>query len=540
MERDTQKKHSLESYGFMLLLVVLLFMNSGCAKKIIKGPINQLQPVLNDRISGQMISENSLLYNDNLSGRIAWNEQYFMESLINMYKANRDKRYIEIFIRHADHVLEIRDNSVYRWDFMGRMRPGWQAGGYYTLGIPKMISDFEGLPSLEIQAIHRAGNGNTSVEVTNDGNNEFTLIIRNNFRRKAPIIKKFEHLNMSTVEKHINNFLSPEDWIRVKKSGLNPPAPGIYPLEETYRMVLHELHTPLIGIPFLRFAALVFEEKKLQCYKEKAMEYVTAFEESYRDYKNSWRENKDGGYFVFEPGGRYWASGLPVPYNGLSANGRFLLWLYRVTGKPEYLEKSTKLAKKIRAGVKLLSDGTLTMPYWYGLPYDGWKNKKTNPINDIYVTGKAYNGIEDVSHFTLTLLFMIDAYKMGIVFDDDVMIAVSNTFIKKIWKPGGRKEEIKWERDVYNTFLERVEKPKTGFTKMDWKNYSYLAHNLAGKGQAHNYTAGIFAGLEKWNKEIKDKILKIYCSLFIDPEQIDTDYEFGPVLLGWSMLALIR
>lgn len=528
---------------YFSLLLISLMIYSSCSNidqlyKINKHPI-QLKNTGNEYNLEEDKSQ-KLLYNDNLSGRIAWNEQYLMESLINMYEATEDQRYVRLFIKHADHVLSIRDDSAYRWDFMGRMRPGWQTGGYYTLGIPKMISDIEGLPSLEIQAIHRAGNGNTSVEVTKDGNNEFTLIIRNNFRRKDPIIKKFEHLHMSTVEEHVNSFLSPEDWIYVKKTGLNSPAPGIYPLKETYRTVLHELHTPLIGIPFLRFAALVFEEKKLQGYKEKAMAYVIAFEKSYRDYKNSWREDRDGGYFVFEPGGRFWASGLPVPYNGLSANGRFLLWLYKVTGNPEYLEKSIKLAKKIRAGVKLLSDGTLDMPYWYSLPYNGWKDKKNNPVNDLYVTSKAYNGIEDVSHFTLTLLFMIDAYKMGIVFNNDVMIAASNTFIKKIWKPGGQKEEIKWERDVYNAFLERVEKPKTGFIKKNYKNYSYLAHNLEGKGQSYNYAAGIFVGLGKWSTEIEDKVIKVYCSRFLDPEQIDMDYEYGPVLLGWSMLALIK
>jgi len=75
---------------------------------------------------------------------------------------------------------------------------------------------------------------------------------------------------------------------------------------------------------------------------------------------------------------------------------------------------------------------------------------------------------------------------------------------------------------------------------MGWKNYSYLAHNLAGRGNAYDYTAGVFAGLGQWSKEIKDKVLKVYCSLFLDPAKIDMDYEYGPVLLGWSMLALIR
>jgi hypothetical protein len=183
-----------------------------------------------------------------------------MESLINMYEVTGDKKYIDIFVKHADHVMEIRDDSACRWDFMGKVRPGWQTGAYYTLGIPKIIPDVEGFPSIEIQAVHRTGNGNTSVEVISGRSDEFTVIIRNDFRKKSHVIQKYEHLNMRTVEEDINSFLSPEDWIRIKKYGSKPPAPGIYYLKETYRMVLHELHTPLIGVPFLRFAALVFEK----------------------------------------------------------------------------------------------------------------------------------------------------------------------------------------------------------------------------------------------------------------------------------------
>jgi len=90
-------------------------------------------------------------------------------------------------------------------------------------------------------------------------------------------------------------------------------------------------------------------------------QYVSASEESYQDYTSSWREDEEGGYFIFEPDGKYWASGLPVPYNGLSANGRFPLWLYQMTDNRGYLGKAAKLAQKISAGMRLLSDGTFTM-----------------------------------------------------------------------------------------------------------------------------------------------------------------------------------
>lgn len=480
----------------------------------------------------------SLLYNDNLSGRIVWNEQYFMESLINMYRATKDKRYIEIFVRHADHVLSVRDDVADRLDFMGRNRPGWQIGGYYTHGVPRVIEDIEGTPSLEIQAIHKAGNGHTSIEITEGSGQDFNMFIYNDFRVDKRLVQRFDNLNMNTVEGLINQSLSPESWVQVKKIGINPPAPGVYYLQETCRMVLHELHTPLIGIPFLRFASLVFEEKELQAYHEKAMVYIAAFEESYRDYKDSWREDREGGFFVFEPGGCFWASGLPVPYNGLSANGRFLLWLYMVTGKMEYLDKSIKLAKKIRAGIRLLPDGSLDMPYWYGLASRGWQDRKSNPVNGIYIKSKAYNGPEDVSHFALTVQYLIDAYKMGIVFDEKIMIAAANTFIEKIWGSTDERREVEWGRNIYNMFLERFEKIKVGPSKTDCKNDFYLSHDITGKGQTSNHAAWVFARLGKWNKEIETRVLKTYYRLFLDSDTIDIDYEYGPFLLGLSIFAL--
>ena len=524
---------------YFLSIVILFSLLYNTIGYSFNGETNTVTSICKSEEYGlQESTFHDLLYNDNLSGRIVWNERYFMESLINIYEATKDKRYIEIFIRHADHVLSVRDDATRSLDFMGRRRPGWQTGGYYTLGIPRLIKDVGGLPSLEIRAIHNAGNGNTSIAVTEGSGKDFNIVIYNDFRADKRVVQKFYNLNMDIVESLINESVSPESWIHVKKLGLNPPSPGIYHLEETCRMVLHELHTPLIGIPFLRFAALVFEETELQVYNEKATAYVTAFEESYRDYKSSWREDKDGGYFVFEPGGCYWASGLPVPYNGLSANGRFLLWLYMVTGRMEYLEKSVKLAKKIRAGMEILPDGTLVMPYWYGLPFSGWQDRVSNPVNGIYIKGKAYNGPEDVSHFRSTLQYMVDAYKMGVVFDDNVLIAASNTFLKRIWKLTGEKEEVKWGRDVYNIFLERFEKTCVGHKKKDPKDYGYLAQDITGRGQANNNAAWVFARLGKWNADIETKVLKAYYPLFLDSDKIDRDYGYGAFLLGLSVLAL--
>lgn len=460
-----------------------------------------------------------LLYSDNLNGRIVWNEAYFMESLLNMYEATSDQRYLDIFIKHADHVLSIRDDRAGRPDYAGRLRPGWQTGSYYTLGIPVIIPDEEGKPSLEVQAVRSAGNDHTVVEILPDEDQQFTLIARNDFRRIEPIVVIFENLTLETAEKVINANLTPASLIRVRSIGDAPPIRGVWPLNETYRMVLHELHTPIIGTPLLRFSDLVFREKNLSSYRQKAEEYVHAFEESAKDYESSWRQDPEGGFFIFEPGGKYWASGLEVPYNALSANGRFFLLLYRTTGDIQYLERANALARKVRAGMIFHPDGTMTMPYWVrdSLPFKGWKNRTSNPVNGLYPECSPNLATEDISHFTLTLRFMVEAWQMGVVFEDEDLEAVARTFKERLWRPS-------------SVMAGELCDP-------DWRKGFYLAHNLDGKSHAYDYAAATFALLSRWDATILSHALEVYRSRYSNINCVDKDYLYGEAMLGWSVLA---
>lgn len=458
-----------------------------------------------------------LMYTDNLTGRIVWNEAPFMESLLNMYELTGDGMYLERFVEHADHVLMNRDDRAGRVDFAGRSRPGWQIGGYYTLGVPFVIPDDWGNPSLEIQGIHRSGNDHTAVEVVRETDDVFTLIVRNDFRRSSPLEVRFENLTIETIEDRVNAELSPDSWIRVRVIGDSPPQPGVYPLTQTYRMVLHELHTPIIGIPFLRFADLVFGSDDLTFYRTKAEEYVMAVEESFRDYEGSWREDTGGGYFVFEPDGRFWASGFPVPYNGLSANGRFLIWLWKVADQAEYRDKAAMLAQKVRTGISFLPDGTITMPYWVrdSLPYTGWEDRFADPVNGLYVRADPDPGTEDVSHFMLTLHFMIEAWQAGLVFQESDLEAVVRTFNQRLWKPSSGGE----------------------FCNPDWRTGFFIAHNLDGKGRAYDYAIAAFVRLSPLEPSLLDKGLEVYQARYSEAICIDADYLMGDVLSGWSILA---
>lgn len=464
----------------------------------------------------------SLLYSDNTTGRIVWNEAPFMESLLNMFELTKDMQYLKIFIKHADHVLQARDDQAGRLDYARRLRKGWQVGSYYTLGIPVTIPDDKGRPSLEVQAIHVNGNNYTIVEILREDNEHFTIVVRNDFRCNEPSEVRFENLTLRSVEKVVNAGLSPQSWVYVRVVGDAPPRQGHYPLRETYRVVIHELHTPIIGIPFLKCANLVFRSPELSLYQSKANEYVKAFEESFKDYAGSWREDEEGGYFVFEPSARFWASGLTVPYNGLSANGRFLLWLWRSTGNTDYLLKTIALARKVREGITFLPDGTMTMPYWVkgSLPYRGWKSDGGELLNGVYKEIKSDRRTEDLSHFSLTLRFMFEAWQMGVIFKEDDLKAVARTFTERLWKP------------VHNKTEE--------LCVADWRKGFYLAKDLDGNERAYDYAVASFALLSRWEPTILIRGLEVYKARYKDASCLNVDYLYGEVMLGWSILGLLE
>ena len=484
-----------------------------------KEPDRDAKKIYNDLLQ-KTNQGKSLLYNDNLMGRIVWNEAQFMESLLNMYEACKDERYLEIFCEHAEHILKIRDDHANRSDYNGRNRPGWQTGSYYTLGVPLMIPDKFGNPALEIQGVHKNGNENTRVQIFIENNKNFSIQVRNDFRKKQPIIVNFKNLTLETAESIINSNLSPDNWIKARVIGNTTPIEGIFSLNSTYKMVMHELHTPIIGIPFLKFAYLVNNTQSLNQYQIQAMRYINSFEESSFDYEQSWHNDSDRGFYVFEPGGKYWASSLPIPYNALSANGLYYLMLYKVTGKEQYLKRTTVLAQEIREGITFYDNGTMNMPYWkiYSPPYNGLEMGNDVPINGLYYKIAPDKASEDISHFSLTLRFMIEAWKMGIVFQENDLKAVAKTFSEKIWKPTHIPTENLCDSD-----------PSKGF---------FLSHNLEGKGNAYDYAINNYLFLKRWDSKIVNRFWEVYENRYLKSVCFDIDYLYGEVMLGWSQLYL--
>lgn len=471
-----------------------------------------------DNLLSSLDNGDVFLIKDNVNGGIVWSESYFIESLLDMYEATHDTKYLDLFCKHADNILSLRDDNARLVDFCGNSRPGWQTGGNYTLGVPLIIPDENGYPSIEIQGIHSSGNNYTTIKIFREIPEHFSIKVENFYRTEIPNTVCFSNLTLDSAEHVVNANLSQKKWIKLSIVGDSLPIEGEFKLTDTYRMVLHELHTPIIGIPFLKFSYIAFREDLPSWYKSKARKYVHAFEESAKDYSSSFIFDNDGGYFIFEPDTPFHASGFEVPINGQSANGRFFLWLWKVTGKNEYLEISSAIARKIYSQITFNNDGTIIMPYYFknSFLYDGY-NKKTNPlIKSIYDEYAPYRSIEDVSHFGLTLMFMVDAYENGEVFSENDLKAVASTYSKYIWNPITHNECI---------------------CDGNMSKGYFIAKFLNGKDKGYDYAISNFVLLSRWNSSIWDQGWQVYKTRFSNSRCSDKLSHYGVVMQGWSQLA---
>jgi len=451
-------------------------------------------------------------YDDNFKGRIAWNQQYFMNSLLNMYLATKDFVFLKLFVELADHLISVRDDRKGRRDVFGRSLPGWQAASYYTLGIPRVLLDRDGAPSLLVQGINKSWNNAISLRIESDAR-QFSMKVVRKSR-----VQEYNGLTMENVESRINRGLSPNSLIRVHALSSSPPKSGSYRLAKTYPRVFIAAHNALIVLPLLRFA---FLQKKCQIHdlEAKAHVYLKEALVSIRPILSLWvNEEKAKGYIIFEPTPTYWAAGLPLPYNLLAANGLAFLYGYLTTGGKGYFKITQRLARKILSGISL-DGGTVLMHYWYGLPSEGWNSPNPQLAVPFYTRGEPISKIEDLSHFFWTLWFILESHVYGIFDFSKVLNAIRRTVKEKI-------------------LLSGAIGPKTA--KELKHSRRYLSKTIDGQGEGFDYSAAIFAALS--DKEVFNDVQYIYFHRYTAPQlfsrsSFDVNYLAGVVLLGWSILA---
>ena len=424
---------------------------------------------------------------NNIAGGIVWGEAYILESLLEMYEATLDTSYLWIFLEHANDVYNNRDDKAGNKDHLGNVGIGWLTGGQYTLGKPIIILDDIQLPSLKLQAVRYGNNNRTSFSIDNNlDDKSFSIEVWND---KIGAKRVYDDLTMENVEKKINKNLSPSSLLMVRSLGNNIPARVRSRRFKTFKTRLRSFHNPIICTPFVRFSILV-DEYNLSAFKDKAILFLHFAEECAESYLYLWKDEPTTGYFIVEDDDSFWMPNLPVPYNILSANGTFFLYLYLATSNEIYKNIFEKIGSKISLSITRNSSGKIVQNYAYGKLYNGWEEWNES----IYKNYKGSKHLEDNSHFSLTLRFILEVQKHFNLFDKTVLHSLIAIF----------------------------------HTSYSMEN---LSHKVDGTGvkSFSNEPAGAFSMLGILDNSIIDKCFLIYKNNYVD-------FQKGVVLLGWARL----
>jgi hypothetical protein len=370
---------------------------------------------------------------DNLTGSIVWGSSYQLDSYVDMFQATGDAKYLEYFVALADRVLAARADKTGTLDYRGRLTYGWPSDGHYTLGKPTALEDREGNPSLEVRTIARSHNNKLSLEiVTDETEGTFDILVTDARNPDAPNKTEYKGLTLETIEAKVNPKPGERGLVRVRVLGEKPPRDYHAFTPPTELMTFHGHHTGRIVTSFARFCALILKEGGPQEFREKAEEYLAEMRVTMVEHDQFFIEEEDWGYTIFEKGSPFWCDGAPEVHNTMAASGSAYLNLYRATGESYYLDRATRLARLFGKHHIEQPNDTWSMNYWWGLMHEGWRAEDGVSENLPVYAGSSTP--DDISHFQLTLTFLMDCYENGVVFTENDLRKWANTFHRVLYR----------------------------------------------------------------------------------------------------------
>jgi hypothetical protein len=367
---------------------------------------------------------------------------------MDLYEATHDRQYLQEVAFRGDRLLRHRDDKRGVSDGSGKSRPAWSMGSKYVVAEGKLL-DTDGKPLIELRSTPSSNNNLTSVKVIpSEERSRFSLIVTNEFHKRNETFSDLT-LNPSDdryVEKIVNDPLSPysaragdytekSNLIRVIK--VNGKAkPAAQTIQLTSIPLAYMGYLGIIYDPLMRFAEIVKKDPKLTRMLPAADRFIQAAEESYRDASpRLWRNGpgKDEGYYLTaEKGESFPADNVGQPFNFMAKHVCVELALYRLTGKKEYLERSTRMVNLFKNRLKYVAENdTYIWNYWFEpMTTVGW-TPADNISYNVMVFAPAAR-VEDVSHASLNATMMTAAYRMGIGFDQKDMKRFANTLLKNV------------------------------------------------------------------------------------------------------------
>ncbi len=378
-------------------------------------------------------------------------ERFLLDVFLNMYKVTGDEQWLDRFVLHADTLLMKRDDTRGVVDWTGQSRATWSNRllSFASISQPDP-------PNLGEVGI-RADSVLTPEQARNDFHADYERILNAYFTyynpdwnhiwdrltvrgggmyMDVPLRTTFQYLEGTSSDEIISSSNN-VGLIFERIPGLPPPR--LYSETTqfgiTYTRFGEALNDGRIIYPMTKFAQTVLNNPELDEYRDDAIRYIEEAERVVATHNVEWREAGDYGYYIFPYGSPFKFDGVNVPHNQQLSLGRAIVVLYDLTGKEEYGNKATRLAKTFKNNLVLESEGSYTWNYNWGLAHNGW-NEQTNPgvFTDPVYAG--YKRIELTGEYAgMELDFVSEAYDHGIVFTQEDMQRFVNTFNKRINTP---------------------------------------------------------------------------------------------------------
>ncbi len=188
----------------------------------------------------------------------------------------------------------------------------------------------------------------------------------------------------------------------------------------------------MITYPIAKYVRLVYANPVLWAeFKSDAdiflARVIEAVQVHEKDYLSGPGANE--GYYTFGQAADDIGINVPtLPLNQQNALGCTFAELYRVTGEQKYLQRVAELARFTKNRLFLLSNDSYAWMYWMDprLKYNG-------PIGMTASNEqRLVNSVEDTSHAAITVEFMVQAYRLGVVFSAEDMLRLVNTLTKNV------------------------------------------------------------------------------------------------------------
>lgn len=386
--------------------------------------INRVEKVIAERgVSGAQTND---------SGDLGWGEGHTLYTIINMFYVTEDTKWLDIFKKHVDTALcfltDHDDDGFLSWHT-----------NYYTPEEARIKA---------FPAPNNRGTGEIEApEVMTKKESWNTRTVNHRFR---VIFLDRHRFTVVDEDMRMTALLSPHSesglhwlWIQDYEPGkqvwrtrgirftiTGQPESGdsfiIVPEKApAYDSVVHD---GMMTMPIARFIKIVFSDEKLkERYGETAEAYLVFLERHFFEKWMSeptkgrparWVEFPDEcGLYVWEPTS-YRKKCTSLPMNQYTAFGRTIIKMWQTTKEEKYLDSATKMAKMVKSLLRVKDDA-----YWwyYSEHVADWDGRKKPPF------------IEHTHYADMDVGFIIDAYEAGIVFDEEDMHRLTNTFINVMW-----------------------------------------------------------------------------------------------------------